>query len=147
MGDRVASTPVGEIVAGDFRTAAVFDRFGIDFCCDGRQPFDEACRLASADPSEVARALDALPPAAGAPADPALWPPHRLVDHIVSTHHAYVRASMPVIAAHLDALAAGQREDGGWTFNWVAWSPAAEADWRGALTVDALATLRAHGRF
>jgi hypothetical protein len=51
-----------------------------------------------------------------------------------------------VIAAHLDHLAAGQQADGGWTFNWLAWSPAAEADWRGFLTVDALRTLRANGR-
>ncbi|HEX8006055.1 MAG TPA: hypothetical protein VF482_06460, partial [Trebonia sp.] len=50
------------------------------------------------------------------------------------------------IAAHLDHLAAAQRDDGGWMFNWPSWSPAAEADWRGFLTVDALRTLRANGR-
>jgi hypothetical protein len=50
------------------------------------------------------------------------------------------------IKAHLDHLAAGQLEDGGWTFNWLAWSPAAELEWRGALTVDALRLLRANGR-
>jgi hypothetical protein len=50
------------------------------------------------------------------------------------------------INAHLDHLAGAQREDGGWTFNWPAWSPAAEADWRGFLTVDALRVLRANGR-
>ena len=50
------------------------------------------------------------------------------------------------IDAHLDHLAGAQREDGGWTFNWPAWSPAAEADWRGFLTVDALRVLRANGR-
>jgi hypothetical protein len=50
------------------------------------------------------------------------------------------------IAAELDALAAGQRDDGGWTFAWPAWSPAAEADWRGSVTVDALVILRAHDR-
>jgi hypothetical protein len=50
------------------------------------------------------------------------------------------------IAAHLDHLASGQRDDGGWMFNWLAWSPAAEADWRGFLTVDALRVLRANGR-
>jgi hypothetical protein len=50
------------------------------------------------------------------------------------------------VQAHLDHLAQGQKDDGGWTFNWPAWSPAAELDWRGFLTVDALRALRAHGR-
>ena len=50
------------------------------------------------------------------------------------------------VAADLDRLAAGQAGDGGWTFAWPAWSPAAEADWRGSITVDALALLRANGR-
>jgi hypothetical protein len=51
------------------------------------------------------------------------------------------------IAAHLEHLAAGQREDGGWTFNWQAWHPLAEMEWRGSVTVDALRVLRANGRF
>jgi hypothetical protein len=51
-----------------------------------------------------------------------------------------------VIDAHLDHLAASQAEDGGWTFNWLAWSPVAASEWRGSLTVDALRTLRASGR-
>ena len=50
------------------------------------------------------------------------------------------------IAAHLDHLAAGQQPDGGWTFNFPAWSPAQEADWRGFVTVDALDTLRRNER-
>ncbi len=49
------------------------------------------------------------------------------------------------IKAHLDHLAQAQRDDGGWTFNWLAWSPAAEIEWRGFLTVDALRLLRANG--
>ena len=49
------------------------------------------------------------------------------------------------VKAHLDHLAHAQRDDGGWTFNWLAWSPAAELDWRGFLTVDALRVLRANG--
>lgn len=50
------------------------------------------------------------------------------------------------IAVHLDQLAAAQRDDGGWTFNWLAWSPVAEREWRGAVTVDALTRLRANHR-
>ena len=48
------------------------------------------------------------------------------------------------VQAHLDHLAHAQLDDGGWTFNWPAWSPAAERDWRGFLTVDALRVLRAN---
>ena len=43
-----------------------------------------------------------------------------------------------VIDAGLDHLAAAQQPDGGWTFNWMAWSPAAEREWRGHMTVEAL---------
>jgi len=50
------------------------------------------------------------------------------------------------VQAHLDRLVGGQRGDGGWTFNWPAWSTAAELDWRGSVTVDALVVLRANGR-
>jgi hypothetical protein len=50
------------------------------------------------------------------------------------------------IGAHLDHLAGDQRADGGWSFNWLAWLPLAELEWRGSLTVDALVQLRAHGR-
>jgi hypothetical protein len=52
-----------------------------------------------------------------------------------------------VIERHLDHVAGGQREDGGWMFNFPAWSPAAEQDWRGSMTVDALALLRENGRW
>jgi hypothetical protein len=52
----------------------------------------------------------------------------------------------PTIDAHLDHLAGAQRDDGGWMFNFPSWSPAAEADWRGFITVDALRVLRANGR-
>jgi hypothetical protein len=54
--------------------------------------------------------------------------------------------SEPLISAHLDHLAAAQQDDGGWTFNWLAWSPAEQREWRGHCTVAALALLRANGR-
>ena len=74
MNRRVATTMIGEIVAADFRTAAVFERFGIDFCCGGRRDLDEACRTAAADPADVILALEALPPRSSEQADPAQWP-------------------------------------------------------------------------
>jgi hypothetical protein len=50
-----------------------------------------------------------------------------------------------VIAAHLDALAARQQDDGGWPISWPPVSPACEAEWRGWRTIGALRTLQAYG--
>ena len=104
MFERVTTMTVGEIVATDFRAAAVLERFGIDFCCGGRRDLGEACRTVSADPAEVVRALEALPPAADQQTDITQWRLDRLIDHIVSTHHEYVRSSMPTIRQHLAKL-------------------------------------------
>jgi hypothetical protein len=50
------------------------------------------------------------------------------------------------IEADLDVLERGQADDGGWKFDWLAWSPGQSVEWRGAVTVRALATLATHGR-
>jgi hypothetical protein len=50
------------------------------------------------------------------------------------------------IDADLDQLERDQQDDGGWTFDWVAWSPGQSVDARGAVTLRALTSLGAHGR-
>lgn len=50
------------------------------------------------------------------------------------------------IEAHLDAIESEQREDGGWMFDWLAWSLAPTTDWRGNVTIRALTWLRDNGR-
>lgn len=50
------------------------------------------------------------------------------------------------IEAHLDAVESEQQEDGGWMFDWRAWSPAQTNDWRGNVTLRALIWLRENGR-
>lgn len=50
------------------------------------------------------------------------------------------------IDAHLDRLASEQQADGGWPLRWEPPSEASRLDWRGMRTVQALHTLREHGR-
>lgn len=98
-------TPIGEIVSGDYRAAAVFQRYGIDFCCGGARTVEDACRARSLDPGavlgDVARecATDDL----SAPQFPT-WEPSALVAYIISKHHAYVRRALPVITAYTEKL-------------------------------------------
>jgi regulator of cell morphogenesis and NO signaling len=105
MTGELLSARVGELVASDMRTADVFERHGIDFCCGGRQTLGEACRRAAADPQAVVRELDALPAEEVPDEDASLWPLDRLIDHIVSVHHAYVRGALPRLDAWIAKLA------------------------------------------
>jgi hypothetical protein len=50
------------------------------------------------------------------------------------------------IEAHLDAVESEQQQDGGWIFDWLAWSPAQTTDWRGNVTLRALTWLHDNGR-
>jgi hypothetical protein len=50
------------------------------------------------------------------------------------------------IQADLDLLERGQQDDGGWTFDWLGWSSGQSVEWRGIVTLRALATLGAHRR-
>jgi hypothetical protein len=46
----------------------------------------------------------------------------------------------------LEKLAAGQREDGGWTFPWPSWTPVTKYEWGPIVTIENLLVLKAHGR-
>lgn len=100
---------LGEIVAADYRAAAVFERFGLDFCCGGRQTLNEACQQPAVDADALLHALDELAGETDAPEDAAgewrLDDLDDLIDHIVSTHHAYIRAAVPIVAAHTARIA------------------------------------------
>jgi len=104
MSKHLESPTVGDIVAADFRTAEVFDRFGIDFCCGGRRSFDDACRSAEVDPGVVLKALNAISQRQAEGDDVTHWSLDRLIDHIETTHHAYVRRALPAIARYLAKL-------------------------------------------
>ncbi|MGW0466003.1 hypothetical protein ACWDX6_12105 [Streptomyces sp. NPDC003027] len=50
------------------------------------------------------------------------------------------------MARSLDHLAAAQQADGGWPVNWQEWAPGTALEARPIVTIEALRTLRAHGR-
>jgi regulator of cell morphogenesis and NO signaling len=88
---------VGDVVAEDYRRASVFKVFGIDFCCGGDRTVRAACEKVGADYEAVAQALSGVAAEPEAEPDPGSLDLDELVDHIIDVHHAYVRASMPVL--------------------------------------------------
>jgi regulator of cell morphogenesis and NO signaling len=90
---------VREIALEQPSSIRVFERFGIDYCCGGRKPLAEACQAGNQSIDEVLAALSAAAnTAAASPADWAQLPLHELINHIVATHHAYVKTELPRLA-------------------------------------------------
>jgi len=99
-----ASLPLGTIVAADFRAAAVFDRFGLDFCCGGKRTLTEACALRAIAADDVDAALRALGAGSASDMPNDSWPADELTRYIERRHHTFVREQIFVITARLDKL-------------------------------------------
>lgn len=99
-------TTIRDIVAEDFRAAAVFQKFAIDFCCGGDRTLTAVCQENGLSAETILADLERAcgPDAAEAPryAD---WDAATLVAHIIEHHHSYVREALPVIKAHTEKVA------------------------------------------
>ena len=98
---------VGEIAAENPSSVRVFERYGIDYCCGGKVSLAEACRSRGIEPVAVQVELEQA--AAANPADQRDWkaaPLAALIDHIVSTHHAYLKSELPRLQFLLDKVQA-----------------------------------------
>ncbi|WP_250255172.1 iron-sulfur cluster repair di-iron protein [Chryseobacterium sp. Marseille-Q3244] len=95
---------IGNMVAEDFRTAAIFKRHGIDFCCKGGRTIEEACNNKKLDPEKIYEELEALPKNEGTSIDFNSWSLDLLADYIEKTHHRYVEEKTSVLQAFLDKL-------------------------------------------
>lgn len=100
-----SGTTVAEIAANSLAAVRVFEKYGIDYCCGGKRPLDEACRLKGISSTLLRDELAAALETATTPeTDWTQAPLGQLIDHIVDTHHAYLRRELPAIQARLDKV-------------------------------------------
>ena len=96
---------IGEFVAEDFRTAAVFSKYKIDFCCNGNRSVNEACEKKGIDSNALLDELqNVLNLKRGESIDYKSWPLDLLTDYIQKKHHRYVEEKIPVLRQFLDKL-------------------------------------------
>lgn len=88
---------IGDIVAEDFRTAAIFKRNGIDFCCKGGRTIQDACDSKLLEPNNIYQEIEALPKSNDNFIDFNDWPLDLLADYIEKTHHRYVEEKTPIL--------------------------------------------------
>jgi len=97
---------IGDLVAEDYRTAGIFQKYGIDFCCGGKRVLSHACHKKNIDSNLVISELSQLDNSSTEPDNNfTQWEPDMLTNHIVNTHHAFVRNKIPEIKAYSTKVA------------------------------------------
>ncbi len=96
---------IGHFVAEDYRTAAIFSKYKIDFCCNGNRTIDEACEKKGINSNVLLDELShVLNKKGGESIDYKSWPLDLLIDYIEKKHHRYVEEKIPVLRQFLDKL-------------------------------------------
>jgi regulator of cell morphogenesis and NO signaling len=100
---------VRDIVVEDYRTADVFKKWGINYCCGGDLPLAEACALNHINYEHLVQELKTatknitLPNSTGFDE----WPLAFLTDYILFVHHQYLKKVLPQLRQLLASFVPG----------------------------------------
>jgi regulator of cell morphogenesis and NO signaling len=103
--ENLKNKTIGSFVAEDFRTAAVFSKYKIDFCCKGNRTVTEVCEKQNIDADILLEnVLQVAQSENNGSIDFNSWPLDLLADYIEKTHHRYVEEKTNVLLPFLDKL-------------------------------------------
>ncbi|WP_163324691.1 iron-sulfur cluster repair di-iron protein [Draconibacterium mangrovi] len=96
---------VGEVVKENYKTAQIFDRNNIDFCCGGGITLEKACEKANIDIATLLPELEAVV-LANDPDSKYIdsMQLNELCDYIEKRHHSYVNDNIPFLSEKLNKL-------------------------------------------
>lgn len=100
------SLRIADIVTEDFRTAEVLKKAGIDFCCGGNQPLEQACKDQNINVDKLVTDLESIEhTSTSAVHNYKDWAIDFLIDYIVNTHHKTVLRLLPQLTAYTQKIA------------------------------------------
>lgn len=107
---------VTDIVLGDYRTSAVFRKYGIEYCCGGKVPLQFACEMRGLNKNDVKKELNEstryIPFTNGF--DYSKWDMDFLIDYVRNIHHVYLNRNLPEINDVLEKFVEGHKKKFPW---------------------------------
>ncbi|MEP7257365.1 MAG: DUF542 domain-containing protein [Flavitalea sp.] len=103
---------IADIVRSDYRTADVFKKYHINFCCSGKISLQLACELQGLDYPTILHELEEAARTILVPANIQYdqWKVDFLVDYINNVHHAYLYQAIPALQANLLSFMEGHKK-------------------------------------
>jgi regulator of cell morphogenesis and NO signaling len=100
------SGSIVDIVNGDYRTAEVFKKYSINFCCGGQVSLIDTCKQRNIDYDnmieELKWATRNIVVSNDLPFE--LWEPDFLIDYITHLHHIYIYQNVPVLEPEFNSF-------------------------------------------
>lgn len=96
---------VADMVTENIKTAHVFKKYGIDFCCGGGISVEKACEKANVDYDLLANELLNVDNNISRATNYNSWELDFLTDHIINVHHSYVEENIPLLLQYSDRVA------------------------------------------
>jgi regulator of cell morphogenesis and NO signaling len=100
------SQTLSEIVKNNFKAAAVFEKYNLDFCCKGNKFLSTACEEKGVNESDILSDLERIKSYQNSSINYEEWSLDFLIDYIINTHHSYLRRMIPIISEHVIKVAA-----------------------------------------
>ena len=100
-------TPINNFIAEDVRRTGVFEELEIDSCCGGHRTLAVACAEKGIDPEALLTRLMADSPesdSVAAVVEGMNGSLSEAVDHLLETHHKYLKEALPRLATLLDKV-------------------------------------------
>jgi len=98
---------ISEIVTNDYRTAEVFRKYGIEYCCGGKWPLKMVCESKDLDPAQIIKELERSMHTVCIPNSIQFetWDIDFLIDYIINIHHAFLKKALPDTNGQLEKFA------------------------------------------
>jgi len=96
---------IGEIVSDNIRTANVFKKHDLDFCCGGGEKLETACENKGTDLDAIMADLELVINGEKSTLDYQSMPLDKLVDYIFEEHHKYIYVNGPITGEFINKVA------------------------------------------
>ncbi len=95
---------LSDVAAISLAAVRTLEQHGLDYCCGGKQNFGEACAAKGLNPDSVMQEIEQAKAGSAEERDWHTAPLGELAQHIVATHHAYLKRELPVLSARMDKV-------------------------------------------
>ncbi|NJW52376.1 iron-sulfur cluster repair di-iron protein [Salinimicrobium oceani] len=103
--ENLKAKTVAEMVTENIKTAHIFKKYGIDFCCGGGISLEKACEKYGADYTLLSEELINVDRPSSHASNYNNWELDFLTDHIINIHHAYVEENIPLLLQYAARVA------------------------------------------